>query len=390
MKIADRTPFRNAGGQIDIFGRMQATLKFGLGWYARIQAQDIAIAVLEKILDQNFILLRNVTLPDTDIELPLVLIGTPGVYLINVTHERGVYRARDDEWGTISGEKFVPARVNQVQRTVKLGRVLQIYLDRAGYKGALIIEPILMSADPGMHIESVRPVARIVMSDALERFAISLNQAKPVFNPGKITEIAQVILKGPKKQAQAKPDAGATDATLVNEKQAAAQTLISTPPLINTPDSAAQPPNANPAYSADTLNFSFDEKKQDQQAPFIPAAQSQATLSSQSAASERSDDSYGSLWDTSSQIFEESEPDAQAKSFSNPTFAALQELPANAERALPEAQPKTDGKSSPASSAPRKTVLLGMTKIQIIILGGILLFWLCAMAGFAIFIYFNL
>jgi hypothetical protein len=241
-----------------------------------------------------------------------------------------------------------------------------------------------------MHIESVRPVARIVMSDALERFAISLNQAKPVFNPGKITEIAQVILKGPKKQAQAKPDAGATDATLVNEKQAAAQTLISTPPLINTPDSAAQPPNANPAYSADTLNFSFDEKKQDQQAPFIPAAQSQATLSSQSAASERSDDSYGSLWDTSSQIFEESEPDAQAKSFSNPTFAALQELPANAERALPEAQPKTDGKSSPASSAPRKTVLLGMTKIQIIILGGILLFWLCAMAGFAIFIYFNL
>ena len=348
MKIADKTPFRTEDGRIEFLGRVQGTLKFGLSWYARLQAQDTVIAVLDKILDPNYILLRNITVPDTDIDLPLVLIGPPGVYLINVTHERGVYRAKDDEWGTITGERFAPASINQVQRTVKLGRVLQIYLDRAGYKSAVIVETILMAADPGMHIESVRPAVRIVMSDALERFAISMNQARPIFSVGKITEMAQIILKGPKKQSAA-PDSVAT-ATPVNGGRDTTDEL-----------------------------FSSD----DQGSQFQPTTTSRRASSTQQGTASQtvfqdSDNRYGN------QPGADGDDDRadSLQSFSDPLQESGQTQ--DVERIRAETASKT------ITAAPKKTGLFGMTPTQMLILGGILLVWLCAMAGFAIYVYFNL
>ena len=196
MKIIDKTPYRAESGEIDLLGRIQGMLKYGMSWFNILKAQDIVIAIIEKQLDSNYALLRNVTLPNTEINLPLVLVGPPGVYLINVAHERGVFMARDDQWGTMIGDRFVPARLNQINRTQALGRVLQLYLDRQNFKGQLVVEAILMAADPGMQIESTRPVVRVVMSDALERFAASLNQARPAINSPLAHDIIHAILVG--------------------------------------------------------------------------------------------------------------------------------------------------------------------------------------------------
>lgn len=362
MEIADRTPFRNESGVIDIFGRIQGTLKFGLNWYPRLQAQNIVIAVLDKVLGSNFILLRNITLPDTDIDLPMVLIGPPGLYLINVTNERGVYRARDDEWGTMAGEKFVPASINLVQRTVKLGRVLQIYLDRAGYKDVLIVDPILMAANPGMHIESVRPTARIVMSDALERFAISMNQARPIMNTKVTSEIAQVIVNGPKKQAHpaTPPDAFASVPEPINKEQGSAQGI---PTLV-------QQPGSNPAFSADTLDFSFDENKQSQNTANQPVSQN-STL--RAVAFSSSSDDLERLGNSAGQQLDSGLP--------------VQPFSENLEPARPGANSAGIGTST--KPAPKKKGLFGMTTAQLTTLGIILLIWLCAMAAFGIYIYVN-
>jgi hypothetical protein len=196
MQIVDKTPYRTEAGEIDLMGRIQGTLKYGLSWYSRVKAQDVVIAIIEKQLDGNYALLRNVTLPNTEITLPLVLIGPPGVYLINVMHERGVFIARDDQWGKMIGDRFVPARINQISRTQTFGRVLQVYLDRQGFKGSVVVESILMASDPGMQIESTRPAVRVVMSDALERFAASMNQARPSLNSPLAHDVAHAILVG--------------------------------------------------------------------------------------------------------------------------------------------------------------------------------------------------
>jgi len=202
MKIIDKTPFRSEDGKISFTDRIQATLKYGLSWYGRIQAQEKIIPVLEKHLGRNFILMRNITLGGTEVELPLILIGPPGVLLVNVITEQGVFRAKEDEWGNISGSQFVPAKVNQVVRTSRMGQVLQIFLDRAGLKGMLNVESVMLAADAGTHVESVRPIVRIVMSDALERFAVSLSQAKASLSPEVCAAVAQVVLTGkPVRQA---------------------------------------------------------------------------------------------------------------------------------------------------------------------------------------------
>jgi len=332
MKIIDKTPFRTESGEIDIMGRIKGTLSHGLSWYDHVQAQSGAIAIMGKVLGDKYTLLRNVTLVDTDIELPLVLIGPQGMFLINVTHERGVYRAKDDEWGTMRGEQFVPAAVNQVKRAVQLSRVMQVYLERAGVKD-LLIEPVLMSADPGMHIESTRPAVRVIMSDALERFAISINQGRTVLGFDVIDRIIKIILNGPKKKDEPIPEP-----RLAPENQTDSSTFS----------------NQNESGSSD---FIFNEE------PSIFQSEP-----SQSAASPDRD-------------FQ----DLQSQSgFFNDTDAPAVD-PSQARAA---AKPKSDKKRTAA--APKKKSLFGLTSAQLVILGAILLFWLCGMVGFAAYIYFNL
>jgi hypothetical protein len=254
MKIVDKTPYRTESGEIEIMGRMQGMLKFGLSWYDRVKAQDAVIAIFSKQLGNQYTILQNIVLPGTEIDLPLVLIGPPGIYLINVTHERGVYRARDDEWGTISGEQFVPARINQVKRTVTMGRVLQVYLDRQGYKGLLMVDPILMAADPGMHIDSTRPAVRIVMSDALDRFGISLAQARVLFSLEAVSEIADVILSGRSRIEKQAPGSKPSSFQPVQETG-------------NTFTGDAFASSASEQASGGSLDFAFDEAAAEEQLP---------------------------------------------------------------------------------------------------------------------------
>jgi hypothetical protein len=328
MKTIDKTPFRTQSGEIDIMGRIRATLAHGLDWYPRIQAQDAVITILGKVLSEKYTLLRNVTLVDTDIELPLVLVGPQGVFLINVTHERGVYRAKDDEWGTMRGEQFVPAAINQVKRALQLSRVLQIYLERAGLKD-LIIEPILASGDPGLHIESTRPAVRAIMSDALERFAISMTQGRIVLDYDVTERILRIILNGPKKKDEPIPELA---------------------PASETPDDA----------------------------PFISAQQEPGTselIFNEEPAMFRSDQAQ----DTGSQEMDFrnlggafTDTEAGAPAVETPQRAA---------------QPETRKRKT---AAPQKKGLFGMTTRQVTILGALLLFWLCIMIVIAVIVYMNL
>jgi hypothetical protein len=338
MKIIDKTPYRNDAGEIDIVGRIQGTLKYGLTWYNRIQAQEAVITVLEKQLGSGFTLLRNATLPNSEITLPLVLVGPPGVFLINVTHERGVYLAKDDEWGTITegrsveSRNFAPARINQVSRTLTFGRVLQVYLDRYGFKGTVAVESILMAADPGMHIESTRPAVRIVMSDALERFAASIAQGRGALNQQTATEILNAIVVG----RAVKP---ALDAGAAPVAEAGSDPGSALPPLGTY---ASEQPNAqsSPAFSSGLGDFSFDD---------APAAAA---------------------------------PNAAGVSADTPVGSAS---PAAAQAASGQApRQQAAGKRATAKSKGP----LGLTSQQWLILGGLLTLWICIMLGGIVVYYF--
>lgn len=239
MKIIDKTPLQDANGQISFIARIQGTLKYGWSWYAELEAQKVAIAQLDRYLEKGFVLLRNFTLPNSEIVIPLVLLSTGGIYVIYVTHLKGSYQANGDQWNTTDNAgKPQPAGINLIDRISKLATVFQKYLKIQKVEMQMPVEPILMAIDPGMHIESQRPSARVIKSDAIKQFAGSLLQARPIWTPEFIHILADRIID-PAPPEEQKP--------------------VSAAPASSEPSRAKAASDQGQSFDANDLGFSFDE-----------------------------------------------------------------------------------------------------------------------------------
>src|SRR5512141_3100161 len=108
MKIIDQTPFYNENGEVSLVDRGKAMLQFGPGWFKEMDAQKHIMNVFGKVLDKSFTLLRNVTPPELEARIPFILVGPTGVYVMYVTPMKGMFSAKGDEWGSITGGTFKP------------------------------------------------------------------------------------------------------------------------------------------------------------------------------------------------------------------------------------------------------------------------------------------
>ena len=208
MKIIDHTPLLDANGQLSVVNRIQGVLKYGPSWPANLDAQQKVIAQLNKAIEKGYVLFRNQKLGTSEIIVPLILVGASGIYVMDATPLKGFYRARGDEWGTVVNERFQPADINILGRVARMAKVVQVFFERQGATLAAPVEPILIAADPGMHIESVRPSVRVVMSDAIDRFAASLLTGRPIYNSPMVNELVDRIQnpRSPRQQDQPPPE----------------------------------------------------------------------------------------------------------------------------------------------------------------------------------------
>lgn len=208
MKLIDQTPLQNYKGEIKLLDRLKGTLKYGPSWYPELQAQKTVIQLLDRILVKGFILIRNCTLPDSQIIIPLIIIGPPGVTVAYVTHLRGTYMAKGDSWKIMRGNNFQPAAVNLLTRVEGYARALKVFIQRQGARRAILVDSVLLTANPGMYIDTQRPIVRIVMSDALERWATGLLQAPPILSPDHVEQLADRIVnpRPKKRQTAAQPE----------------------------------------------------------------------------------------------------------------------------------------------------------------------------------------
>jgi hypothetical protein len=208
MKIIDQTPLLNEEGEIGISQRIQGTLRFGFKWYPELKAQESVLAHLSRALGKGYTAIRNRTLGKSGIVIPISLVGPAGIYAIHVTHLRGTYQARRDEWGQMFGINYKPDPVNIITRTQLLARALRAYIERQGIELPQPVEPIILAADPGLHLESMQPATRIVLADAVERWAASLNSQAPIFTVETAHELADRIVnpRPPKKKEHPAPE----------------------------------------------------------------------------------------------------------------------------------------------------------------------------------------
>ncbi len=290
MKLIDHTPFFK-DGQISTTDRLKAIWKYGASWLKEVEAQQIVIAILEKGLARGYTLFRNVTLPGLEIEIPLILVGPTGIYVLYVTPLRGTYRARGEEWGLLEGEHFRPARINLLRRTARLGRAVQVYLQKQGFSDLPPVEAVLLGADPGLIVESVRPIVRVVQRDALERFAASISRARVVLGVDRIQQIVNRILN-PLPPAARQPQAGSVPAVPAPSQAQESEPYV--PPFALPPEMQAEsgfesaagpasyepdqpmpevaeqsPPAAGGAFSNLEFGFQFEDQPGGTDAPSV-------------------------------------------------------------------------------------------------------------------------
>jgi hypothetical protein len=212
MKLIDQTPLQNEQGEIGLIQRLQGTLKYGFEWYPEQEAQKVVIAHLTRVLGKGYTAIRNQTLGASGIIVPLSLVGPAGIYAIHITNLRGTYQAKGDSWGQVFGINFQPARVNLLTRTRLLARALQAFIERQGVKLPKPVEPVILAANPGLQIESMQPIVRVVMVDALERWGASLETAAPIFTLETAYELADRIVNPRPAKKEQKPEAAPASA----------------------------------------------------------------------------------------------------------------------------------------------------------------------------------
>ena len=194
MKIIDKTPLVNEKGELGILQRIQGMLKYGFDWPNELQAQKAIITFFDRQLEKGYTLIRNLPLGASGIVVPLLLLGPTGIYAIHVTFLRGRYEARANSWNEESGDGYKPARVNLVQQTARLAKAVTVYIERQGIKLPIEVEPVLIAANPGLHIEAVRPAVKVIMIDGVKSFVAGLATGKPVLKPEAVHEFTERIL----------------------------------------------------------------------------------------------------------------------------------------------------------------------------------------------------
>ena len=220
MRIIDKTPLQDASGNINFFARIQGTLKYGFNWYPELEAQKVVMGQLDKLLEKGFVLIRNFPLPDSPILIPMILIGQGSISVILATPVKGHFEAVGSEWNRlINNGSPAPERRNLLDLIAKLTRAFQRYLEKNNIHVDVPVEAVLIASDPGAQIDSLRPIARVLRSDAIKTFATTLLQERPVMRPENVYALADRIID-PKPIVDESANASLTDGTPASRAQA--------------------------------------------------------------------------------------------------------------------------------------------------------------------------
>lgn len=158
------------------------------------QIQAMILARFQHRLDNRFTMIQNFT-PDGQLRpIAFILVGPPGVTVINLNMGKGVYRIKDETWQEMnkSTRKFGLARVNLVKQTQMLAQTVSAFLTQKGQTVAEVM-PVLLFSDPGVHVDQNRPAIRIVLADGIDSLIASLMQAAETLNPMEVKAISDAF-----------------------------------------------------------------------------------------------------------------------------------------------------------------------------------------------------
>lgn len=181
MKTIDLTPYKNDSDVLSTLKTLQGIIVQGWSWYQSRKSQKKLISILDDILSDECVLLRNVNLPKAGKPIPLVLVAPSGTTVINPKDKKGFFRAEGKKWEVMGqGEEYKPAFNNLIHETWVFQKTIEGYLKRHNFK-APNLSGALIFVSTETHIESISPIVKVIRADGIKNFARRLAISKPEF-----------------------------------------------------------------------------------------------------------------------------------------------------------------------------------------------------------------
>jgi hypothetical protein len=150
-------------------------------------AEDAILARFLKGLDNRFVLLYNLQLENIGPPFPPIVAGPTGLYVLNISGEKGFFKAKENSWWKMdkTTHRFNPGRPNLLKQSQDYAKKLATILDVHG-KFHPEITPLLIFANPGVHIETSNPAIRTVLMDGVDSLISAILNSDEVLTPNEI------------------------------------------------------------------------------------------------------------------------------------------------------------------------------------------------------------
>lgn len=157
-------------------------------------AEDAVVARFMRGLDNRFTLIHNLQLEGKGEIFPAILVGPAGLFVLNISQVKGFFRAKEESWWEMNktNQRFKPARPNLIKQSKEYAQKLAQILD-AHEKSHPAITPILIFANPGVHVETSNPAIRIVLMDGVDSLIDSMFNSQDVLQATEITYLADAM-----------------------------------------------------------------------------------------------------------------------------------------------------------------------------------------------------
>lgn len=232
MKQVDLSSSQGSTSQ---FSQLQSLLRQALRG-SGAKAQDTLARLFSSGLNNHFVLVRNLVIPDETEKtpgflIPCVLLGPACLLVINPSDLQGFFRAQEDSWLQMEkhAQTYRPASHNLIRETLLMAE--QVHnLMQAGGLPYPEVQPVLFFANTGMHVESARPAVRILKFDTVERFLSSLRREEPLLDARQVQVLVD-YLTGLEQASQAQKSRAAekpkkTDRLVADQAITTVETII--------------------------------------------------------------------------------------------------------------------------------------------------------------------
>jgi hypothetical protein len=157
-------------------------------------AEDAIVARFTRGLDNRFVMLHNLQLEEKGEIFPPILVGPSGLVVLNISPAEGFFRVKEESWWEMNttSHQFGPARPNLIKQSKDYAQRLAGILDAHGKSHPEIL-PVLIFANPGVHVETSNPAIRIVLMDGVESLIDSFLNSGEVLLPTEINFLSDSL-----------------------------------------------------------------------------------------------------------------------------------------------------------------------------------------------------